>query len=77
MYDSVGKDVAELHSVIGQDLADEQPAMALTRLALAAQQRDPVLATADQQAPHGRLESGLLCHAVIASTAMLVVMLLP
>jgi hypothetical protein len=77
MDDSVRKDVTELHSAIGQHLADEQPAMALARLALAAQQRDPVLATADQQAPNGHLKSGLLCHAVIASTAMLVVMLLP
>ncbi len=66
----------ELHSVVSQDLADEQPAVAPARLPLAAKQRDPMLSSAAQQALHGRHERGLLGHAVVASVAVLVVVLL-
>jgi hypothetical protein len=67
----------ELHPVVGQHLAYEQPAVALLRLTLAAQQGDPMLPTAAQQALHGRPKRWLFCHAVIARATLLVVMLLP
>lgn len=76
MDDSVREDMTELHSVVSQDLADEQAAVALARLALAAKQRDPMLSSTAQEALKGHLEPWLLGHAVIASVAVLVVMLL-
>jgi hypothetical protein len=65
--------MTELHPVICQNLADEQAAMALLRLALAAKKRDAMLPTTAQQTLNGHPERGLLGHAVIASAAMLVV----
>ncbi len=76
MDDSVREDMTELHSVVSQDLADEQAAVALAWLALAAKQRDPMLSSTAQEALKGRLEPWLLGHAVVASVAILVVMLL-
>jgi len=69
--------MTELYPMVSQHLADEQPAVALARLALAAQQRDPRLPSTAQQTLNGRLKLSLLSHAVIASVTMLVVMLLP
>ena len=76
MDDSVREDMTELHPVVSQDLADQQPAVALAWLALAAKQRDPMLPSTAQEALKGRLEPCLLGHAVLTSVAILVVMLL-
>jgi len=69
--------MTERHPVVSQDLADEQPAVTLLWLALAAQQRDPMLSSTAQEALNRHLEPWLLGHAVVASVAVLVVMLLP
>jgi hypothetical protein len=44
------------HPVVGQNLADEQATVTLLRLALAAEQRDPMLTAAAHQALNGPLE---------------------
>jgi len=67
----------QLHALIGEDFADEQPAVALPRLALAAQQRDSTFATSRQQALYGSSKRGLLGYAVVARVTLLVVVLLP
>jgi hypothetical protein len=69
--------MTEYHPMFSQDLADEQPAVALARLPLAAKQRDPVLASTTQQALNRYLEPWLLGHAIVASVAVLVVIGLP
>ena len=69
--------MTECYPVVSQDLADEQPAMTLAWLPLAAKQRDPVLASAAQQAPNRHPKPWLLGHAVVASVAVLVVICLP
>ena len=69
--------MTERHPVVGQNLADEQPAVALARLPLAAKQRDPMLASTAQEALNRRLKPWLLGHAVVASVAVLVVIRLP
>jgi hypothetical protein len=68
--------MTECHPAVSQDLADEQPAVALARLPLAAKQRDPMLTSTAQEALNCHLESWLLGHAVVASVAVLVVILL-
>lgn len=65
------------HPVVSQDLADEQPAMALTWLPLATQQRDPMIARAAQESLNRSLEPWLLGHAVVASVAVLIIIRLP
>jgi hypothetical protein len=77
MDDSIREDMTECHPVVSQDLAYEQPAVALARLALAAKQRHPMLSSTAQQALNRRLEPWLLGHAVVASVAVLVVIRLP
>ena len=67
--------MTELYSVVSQDLADEQPAVALARLALAAKQRDPMLTSIAQGALKCHLEPWLLGHQVVASVAVLIVVL--
>jgi hypothetical protein len=69
------QDVAQLHSAVSEHLADEQPAVALSWLALAAHQGDSMFLTALQQALDRRLKSGHLRHQVIAGATLLVVML--
>jgi hypothetical protein len=69
--------MTELDPVLSQDLAHKQPAMALVRLGLAAKQCDPTLPAIVRQPLNGELERGLLGHAVVASMAVLVVMILP
>ena len=76
MDGSIREDMTEHHPVVHQDLADEQPAVALARLPLAAKQRDSVLASTAQQALNRHLEPWLLGHAVVASVAVLVVIVL-
>jgi len=75
--DSIREDMTECHPAVSQDLADEQPAVALARLPLAAKQRDPMLTSTAQEALNCHLESWLLGHAVVASVAVLVVIRLP
>ena len=77
MDDSVREDMTELHAVVGQNLADKQAAVTLLWLALAAHQRHPMLPSPAQEALNRHLEPWLLGHAVVASVAVLVVMLLP
>ncbi len=62
--------------MVGQYLAYEQAAMTFPRLALAAEQCDPMLPAAAQKTLHGYTERRLLGHAVIASVTLLVVVLL-
>jgi hypothetical protein len=69
--------MTERHPVVDQNLADEQPAMALARLPLAAKQRYPMLASTAQEALNRYLKPWLLGHAVVASVAVLVVIRLP
>jgi hypothetical protein len=69
--------MTERHPVVSQNLADEQPAMTLARLALAAKQRDPMLSSTAQEALKRHLEPWLLGHTVVASMAILVVIRLP
>jgi hypothetical protein len=66
--------MTELNTVSGENLADEQAAMALVRLALAAKKRDAMLLAAAQQALNGHLERRLLSHAVVAGMAVFVVL---
>jgi len=75
--DSIREDMTECHPVVSQDLADEQPAVAIARLALAAKQRDPMLSSTAQEALNRHLEPWLLGHAVVASMAVLVIIRLP
>jgi len=75
--DSIREDMTECHSVVSQNLADEQPAVTLLWLALAAHQRHPMLPSPAQEALNRHLEPWLLGHAVVASVAVLVVMFLP
>jgi hypothetical protein len=75
--DSIREDMPEYHPVVSQDLADEQAAVTLLWLALAAQQRDPMLSSTAQEALKGHLEPWLLGHAVVASMAVLVIIRLP
>jgi len=75
--DSIREDMTECHPVVSQDLADEQATVALLRLPLAAKQRDPTLASTAQEALNRHLEPWLPGHAIVASVAVLVVILLP
>jgi len=54
--------VAQLRAVIAQNLADQEPAVALLRLAATTQQRDAVLSSALQDPTNRGNESGLLSH---------------
>jgi hypothetical protein len=75
--DSIREDMTEFHPVVSQDLADEQPAVALARLPLATKQRDSMLSSTAREALNRHLEPWLLGHAVVASVAVLVVIRLP
>jgi hypothetical protein len=77
MNGSTREDVTEEHPEVNQNLAGEQAAVALARLALAAKQRDPLLARIAQEALNRHLETRLPGHEVVASMAVLVVMLFP
>jgi hypothetical protein len=54
--------VAQLRAVIAQNLADQEPAVTLLRLAATTQQRDTVLSSALQDPTNRSNESGLLGH---------------
>lgn len=74
---SVGKDVAQLGSAITQHLADQEPAMALSRSPTAAEQCKALIPTALQQALDGLLECRLRRHLAIQRMPSGIVLLVP
>jgi hypothetical protein len=69
--------MTELDAMIGEHLTDQQPAVTVVRLGLAAHKRDPMVVTAAYQALYGLPKRRLLGHAVIAGSTLLVVVLFP
>ncbi len=68
--------MAKLDPVVGKDLADEPPTMAVSRLCLAAHQRYSMLAATLDETPDGCLERCLLGHTIVEGAPLLVVMIL-
>jgi hypothetical protein len=67
--------MAELHAVGSQDFADQEPAMTVARVALAAHQCDPVVASAVEQPRNRRPKPRLQGHRAIERVTILVVVL--
>ncbi len=61
----VREDVAQLRAPVTQDLAHQEPAMALVRLPATAQQRDAMLGCAAQNSVDGFVEGRLGGHPVV------------
>jgi hypothetical protein len=60
---------------IGQNLADEQPAVAVIWLTLAAHDRNPMIGRSCQQSVHRLGEAGLLRHEPVKSVPLRVVVI--
>ncbi len=67
--------MAELDAALGENLADEQPPVALVGLTLAAEQRDAMLVAAAADACDGFLKRRCARHPVIESVSALVVVI--
>ena len=68
----VRQDVAQLSAVIAQDLADQQPAMAVARLSTAAHESKPMLRRSTQELMDRILEGRLLGHIAIERMTFLI-----
>jgi hypothetical protein len=69
--------MTELDTVVGKHLADQQSAVALVWLGLAAHQSDPVALATALQALYRPQKRRLFSHAVITGSSLLVVVILP
>jgi hypothetical protein len=68
--------MAQLHSPVGEHLSEEQSPVALLRLPLAAQERDPMITATAQETRYRRLKRRCLCHAAVESATLFVVILI-
>ncbi|MEA2185942.1 MAG: hypothetical protein QOK16_953 [Solirubrobacteraceae bacterium] len=76
-YRAVAQDVAKLRTSFGENLAHEQPAVAVVRIGLAAHERQPMTSGAVDHAIYRCVEARLPCHLSVQRMALRVVVLTP
>jgi hypothetical protein len=73
---SVWKDMPKFHSSVCQDLSDEQASVTVTRISLAAQQRDPMVSGSTDEALDSTLERLHFRHRPVQRVALVIVVLI-